>query len=378
MLALLVGALGVVGYVFAGYPALAAVLARLRPRPVHADRSFTPHVSLVITAHNEEAVIEDRLRNVAELDYPRDRLEVIVVADGSDDRTAERAAQPGVRVLHDPERRGKLAAMNRGASVATGEVLLFSDANNHYTPATLRELVAPLADPSVGLVTGRKVIDAGDGRSLDRAEGLYWRYESKLKEWESAAGSVVGVAGEILAFRRDAYRSPEEPMLTEDFVQATLVAMAGWRVVYAPQALSVERASATIEDEAVRRARIVTGRSQAMRRLLPELLLRHPVLAWRAISHKALRPLVPWALLATAASNAALARSRPWARVLASLQASFYALAVAGWRDERRGRRRTLTYLPFYFCRMNLAALRGVRDFATGSYGASWTRVRRG
>jgi biofilm PGA synthesis N-glycosyltransferase PgaC len=376
---LLLGSLGLVVYVFVGYPAIAALLARFRPRPVRGDATFTPLVSLVILAHNEEDVIDERLRNVGELEYPRDRLEVIVVTDGSDDATPQRAAQfDGVRVLHESERRGKLAAMNRGVAVATGEVLVFSDANNRYTPDTLRELVIPMADPTVGLVSGRKIIDDGSGRALDRAEGLYWRYESKLKEWESATGSVVGAAGEILAFRREAYRSPEAGMLTEDFVQATLVAMAGWRVIYAPRACSIESASATIEDEAVRRARLITGRSQAMRRLLPALVRGHPQLAWRIVSHKGLRPIVPWALIVAAMSNLAAARTRPWARMLAALQTVFYGGALLGWRNERRGRSNRLTYLPFYFCRMNLATLRGLRDFVSGRHRAAWTRVRRG
>lgn len=376
---LLVGSFGFVGYVFVGYPLIAALLARLRPRRVSADPAFTPHVSVIILAHNEEDVIDSRLRNLEALDYPRDRIETIVIAEGSDDATVERAeAHPGVRVLSGGVRLGKLAAMNRGVAAAKGEVLIFSDANNLYTPETLRELVAPLADTTVGLVTGRKLIDDGSGRPLDRAEGLYWRYESKLKEWESATGSVVGAAGEILAFRREAYPSPEGKMLTEDFVQSTLVAMSGWRVVYAPRALSIERASATIDDEAVRRSRLVTGRWQALRHFLPRLLRSHPELAWRVLSHKGLRPVVPWALAVAAVSNAGAARTRRWARRLAVLQMMFYAAALLGWQDECRGRSRKLTYLPFYFCRMNLAALAGLRNFVTGRYSAAWTRVNRG
>ena len=376
---LLAGSLTLVAYVFAGYPAITALLARLCPRPVHAHAGFTPKISLIILAYNEQDVIEAKLRNVAELDYPPERLEVLVVTDGSDDGTAERAGRtPGVSVLHRPERRGKLAAINRGVEASTGEVLVFSDANNLYSLNAIRELVRPLSDPAVGLVTGRKAIEAEGGSALDQVEGLYWRYESKIKEWESASGSVVGVAGEILAFRREAYRSPPAGVITEDFVQALLVASSGWRVLYAPQAVSVERASATIEDEAVRRARITTGRAQALRRWLPVLLRSHPRLAWQVISHKGLRPLVPWALLCAAASNLQLAPSRSWARALLVLQALFYGAAARGWRNERTGRHSRWTYLPFYFCRMNAATLRGLRDFAGGRQEAVWARVRRG
>jgi cellulose synthase/poly-beta-1,6-N-acetylglucosamine synthase-like glycosyltransferase len=302
-----------------------------------------------------------------------------VAADGSDDDTAAIAGRfPGVRILHRPERDGKLAAMNRAAAAAHGEILVFSDANNRYEPAALRRLVAPFADPAVGGATGRKAIDDGSGRALDAAEGLYWRYESRLKEWESRIGSVTAVAGEIIAFRREAFPSAPAGSITEDFVQAMLVAADGWRVVYVPDAVSLERASATIDDEAVRRSRLVTGRGQALARLLPRLARREPALAWRVISHKALRPLVPWALAAGATSNLSLARRRRWARVAAIGQAGFYGAAVAGWRLERAGRRCRLLYLPYYFCRMNLATVAGAWRFLTGRHEAVWARVERG
>ena len=191
MTALLAISLGVIAYTFVGYPALIAAIAKAFPRPLASEPGYTPAVSLVILAYNEEAVIRQKLENTLALDYPG-RLQLIVVSDGSDDGTAEASrAFPGVVVLDGTERHGKLAAMHRGASVADGEILLFSDANNHYTPGAVRAIVEPFADASVGVVTGRKVIDNGDGRPLDRAEGLYWRYESRIKTWESAAGSVT-------------------------------------------------------------------------------------------------------------------------------------------------------------------------------------------
>jgi biofilm PGA synthesis N-glycosyltransferase PgaC len=369
----------VVAYTFAGYPAIMAMAARLRPRPVRADPAHAPRLTLIIAAHNEQDVIEAKLADTLALDYPRDLLEVVVVSDGSDDATPQRArAVPGVTVLHEPERRGKLAAMNRAFDATDGDVVVFSDANNRYSRTALRELVAPFADPDVGVVTGRKAIDDGSGRALDRAEGLYWRYESQIKAWESAVGSVTAGAGEILAFRRAAYQRPQAGMLTEDFVQVVLAAAAGWRVVFAPEAVSLERASRTIEDEAVRRARLVAGRWQATWHLLPRLVLRRPRLAWQIASHKAARPLVPWALAALAASTAGLAPRARWARWCGAAQAAFYVAAVAGWRNARRGRRSRWSYLPYYFCRMNLAALAGLRSFLASDRGGLWERVARG
>jgi len=379
VLVVFAAAVGLIVYTLVGYPAIMAALARVRPRPVRADPGFEPSVSLIVVAYNEADVIAGRLENCFALDYPRDRLEILVAADGSDDDTAAIAGRfPDVHVLHRPERDGKLAAMNRAAAAAHGEVLVFSDANNRYEPAAVRRLVAPFADPAVGSTTGRKAIDDGSGRALDAAEGLYWRYESRLKEWESRIGSVTAVAGEIIAFRREAFPSAPPGSITEDFVQAMLVAADGWRVVYVPDAVSLERASATVGDEAVRRSRLVTGRGQALARLLPLLARRDPALVWRVISHKALRPLVPWALVAGAASNLSLARGRRWARAAAIGQAGFYSAAVAGWRFERAGRRSRLLYLPYYFCRMNLATVAGAWRFLTGRHEAVWARVERG
>ena len=376
---LFAGSATLVAYAFAGYPAIVALLARARPRPVRADPAYTPKVSLIVLAYDEEAIIEAKLRATLALDYPPDRLEVLAVTDGSGDATPDRARRvAGVRVLHEPERRGKLAAMNRGTAVATGQILVFSDANNRYSRTALRELVAPFADPDVGVVTGRKAIDDGEGRPLDRAEGLYRRYEARLKAWESSIGSVTGVAGEILAFRAGAYRSPRLGTMNEDFVQAMLTASDGWRVVYAHDAVSLERASATLGDEATRRSRLVTGRWQALAELLPRMLRTNPRLAWQVISHKGLRPLVPGALLGLAAATAPLARTSAVARLAAVGQLVFYAGAAVGWQDARRGRHRRWSYLPYFFCRMNAASLRGLRDFATGRREAVWARVQRG
>ncbi len=368
-----------IAYTFFGYPALLALWARLRPRGVASDPGLTPTVSLIIAAYNEADVIEAKLRNCFALDYPHDLLEIIVAADGSDDATAELASgDPRVKVLYQPERKGKMAAINRAVSEAQGEILIFSDANNLYTPDTLRALLAPFGDPAVGVVTGRKAIDDGSGRALDRAEGLYWRYESKIKEWESRIGSVTGVAGEILAVRRAAFRAPPVGTVNDDFVLAMLAAIDGWRVVYAPHAVSLEPASATLDDEATRRSRIVTGRYQALWQLLPSMVRKRPQLAWQVISHKGLRPFVPFAMLTTLLSNLALLRGAAWARWMVALQGAFYGGALVGWWNEARGRRNRWLYLPYYFCRVNGASVQGLQRFLSRRNHALWAKAKRG
>ena len=376
---LFAASVALVAYVLAGYPALVALLARVRPRPVRSDPGHRPTVSLVIVAYNEGRVIEQKVRNTLELAYPGDRLERIVIADGSDDGSPARLRDaPGVTLLFEPERRGKLMAMNRAVGHTRGEIIVFSDANNLYSSDALLELVAPFADPAVGVVTGRKAIMDDTGRPLDQTESLYWRYESQIRAWENATGSVTGVAGEILAFRREAFPHLPAGTLNDDFVQAMTAAANGWRVAYAPRALSLERASATIEDEAVRRARLVTGRLQAMGMVLGPVAARDPQLAWQVVSHKGMRPLVPGLLLVALLSAAPRSTRRAWARAAVAGQAAFAAAALAGWHGERTGRRQRLTYVPYYFVRMNVATVRGIRDYLTGRREAVWQRVERG
>ena len=377
MIGLLAVSLGALAYTFVGYPALVALLARARPRPIRTRPGFTPLLSVIVLAYNEAAEIVARVENLRELDYPQGSLELIVVTDGSRDATPELARATGATVLHQPDRRGKMAAMNRGARAASGDVLLFSDANNRYTPGSARAVVAPFADPDVGVVTGRKVIEDGAGRPLDRAEGAYWRYEAKIREWESASGSTTGVNGEMIAFRRDAFPTPPDGTMNEDFVQAMMAAAAGWRVVYVADAVSLERASATASDELTRRSRLVTGRAQALAQLVPGMLRHQPGLALKLISHKGLRPLVPLWMLAALASNALLAFDHLWAKALLAAQLGFYALAALGWVAERAGKRNKLLFVPYYFCRANLATLRGLWQFVTGRREAVWERVSR-
>jgi len=377
MIALLAVSLGLLAYTFVGYPALVALLARVRPQPIRTEAGFNPTLSVIVLAFNEESDIAARVENLHALDYPSTSLETLVVTDGSTDATPERARAAGATVLHEPERRGKMAAMNRGADAASGEVLLFSDANNRYTPGSAKAVVAPFADPDVGVVTGRKVIDDGTGRPLDQAEGAYWRYEAKIREWESATGSTTGVNGEMIAFRRNAFPTPPEGTMNEDFVQAMMAATAGWRVVYAADAVSLERASATPNDELTRRSRLVTGRGQALFQLVPAMLRHRPGLALKLISHKGLRPLVPIWMLAALVSNALLAVDHLWAKALLAAQLAFYLLAGLGWLAEMAGKRNKLLFIPYYFCRANLATLRGLWQFATGRHEAVWQRVRR-
>lgn len=370
---------GMILYTYIAYPALLAVMARLWPRPVQTA-VHTPTVTLLIAAYNEEEMITRKIENSLALDYPPERLQILVAADGSTDRTAQLVAayaHQNVLLNDEPARRGKMAAINRAMPRATGEIVVFSDANNFYQADALRELVRPFADASVGAASGAKVIAKGDG-VLGESEGLYWRYESFIKEKETAVHSSVGVAGEMLAIRRCLFEPPPDDVINDDFYMAARLLHRGYRVVYVPAARSIERISPTAQDEMARRARIVAGRYQAIWRSRETVPWKRPLLAWQIVSHKFLRPLVPLAMITAALSNLPLAfRARPLARLLLLMQIGFYGTAVLGSYFHPGGKWGKLLYLPTYLVRSNLAALFGLGRFLAGKQTTRWQRVPR-
>ncbi len=386
---------GCILYTYLGYPLLIAILSRTRPRDIF-PASHLPSITLLIAAHNEETVIEEKIRNTLTLDYPKDRLQILIVTDGSTDHTPEivrRYARADIELLHRPERRGKMAAINRAIPLARGEVVVFSDANNFYHSDALRQLVAPFRDPRVGAVSGAKTIQESND-ALGASEGLYWKYESFLKSQESRLGNCTAVCGEILAVRRKAYIAPPEDIINDDFFIAMQIARQGYRILYAPRARSSERVSASARDEITRRTRINAGRYQAFARANQWLPFHNPILLWQLFSHKFLRLMVPFAMIGAALSNllAVLLRpvapapagsllhlGRPYGETLLALQTIFYFTAWLGARLEKKSAHplSRLFYLPTFLVNSNLAALQGFVKFVQGKQSPIWERVAR-
>ena len=378
-------------YVYLGYPLVLTLLARLRRKPVEYS-SYLPKVTLLIAAHNEQDVIASKLENTLDMDYPKENLQIIVAADGSDDHTAEivQSFEPrGVELSYQPERRGKMAAINRAMPRVRNEIVLFSDANNLYDRDTLRELVKPFSDANVGAVSGSKNI-IGSGDTLTKADSLYWRYESYIKVQETRLGSCTGVSGEILAIRYNLYQPPPDKVINDDFFIALGVLRQGYRLVYRPSARSFERSSLTEKDEALRRSRIVAGRYQAMlmsARLLP---WRNPLLVWQIVSHKFMRPLVPLAMIVAFVANllvlmapsisldhGLLYLGRPYGLILFILQLIFYGFAWLGNLLRGRGWIGKLLYMPAFLVNSNFSAIHGLISFLTGRQTSLWQRVQR-
>jgi cellulose synthase/poly-beta-1,6-N-acetylglucosamine synthase-like glycosyltransferase len=346
-------------YVYGGFAALIAAVGSVRRREVRAA-PVTPTVSLIIAAYNEEAVIGDRLENALAADYPADCLQILVAADGCSDGTAaivERYAARGVRLLSLP-RQGKIPALNAAAAQATGEILVFSDANVMCHPQALRALARNFADPSVGGVAGHTTyaLEAGS-ESSSRGESLYWDYDTWLKQLESFTGSIVSAHGGLYAVRRALYRPVADSAVTDDFAISTGVIEQGYRLVFEPEARATEFAVPEAQREFRRRVRLMTRglRGVVLRRRLLNPL-RFGFYAVVLFSHKVLRRLAPVPLIVIAASSAYLAPVNAFYLAAASAQALFYTLALLGFllRRARSGRLK-FVYIPFYYCMANAA-----------------------
>lgn len=383
-------------YAYIGYPLILTLMARLMPhrsKPSdEAGQEGPPSVTLLITAYKEEDVIAKKLDNTLAIQYPPECLQILVAADESEDRTVEiiqTYQERGVELSYSSPRRGKTAAINRAIPLARGDIVVFSDANNFYERDTLKELVRPFADPTVGAVSGAKTIAIGDG-TLGESESLYWRYESYIKQQETRLGSCTGVAGEVFAVRRSLLSRLPERIINDDFYIAMQVFKRGYRVAYVPTARSVERVSPTAQDEILRRSRIVAGRYQAMVKAGELLPWDRPMVVWQVISHKYLRPLVPFAMIGAFLANLmaiiwpeqephpSLWRlSYPWGGIIFFLQTLFYGLAYIGNFLRAGGQVGKLLYLPTFLVNSNLAALRGLYKFLTKQYSPRWQRVQR-
>ena len=371
---------GTLLYAYLGYPLLLWALSRFRSRPVRKG-VYEPTVSVIITAYNEERDLAAKLENTLAIDYPKEKLEIIVASDCSTDRTDEIArsfAAHGVRLHRQPQRLGKTAAQNAAVELARGEIILFSDATTLYQPDVLRVLLPNFADPSVGCVAGRLVYVDPANSATGHGARSYWSYETFLKERESAILSLIGCSGCLYAVRRSAY-VPLYPEACSDFIIATKMVEQGLRAVYEPEAVAIEETNRRSDRELRMRVRVITQtisdlwRHRAM--LNPR---RSGFYAIELLSHKVLRYLAPALLIAILLSSAALASQSDFYFIVFVLQALFYLLAFIGWMAEGFGIHQRLIALPHYFVLANLAVVLAFIKFLRGERYARWEPIREG
>lgn len=362
-------------YIYFGYPLLMLLLARLRPRPVRRE-AIQPSVSLIVPVHNEESVVAEKIENSLALDYPRERLEILVVSDGSTDGTeavVSRFEKDGVRLLSLP-RRGKAHALNEGVSRAKGAIVVLTDANAMLTRESLSHLVSNFADPEVGGVCGNQKYRTAPGAdATERGENLYWRLDKWIKSQESAFGSIFAADGSLYGLRRELYCPIVEPAQADDIAISTRVVLQGKRLVYEPLAVAFEDPPVEGMHEFQRKIR-VTNHSVRALLSLGSRLWTSGFYSFELLSHKLFRHLVPFALVPLFAANAALWQGPLLFQAALALHVAFYALAAAGFlaRGTPAGKTKLLS-VPFYFCLANAAALFGVIDILLGRRVQAWT-----
>jgi cellulose synthase/poly-beta-1,6-N-acetylglucosamine synthase-like glycosyltransferase len=368
-------------YVYAAYPVVLALFVRVMgPKTVQLDERIRPRVTLIVSAFNEEAVIDGKLRNSLQLDYPHDRLEILVVSDCSTDRTDEIVAGftgSQVSLLRMPERSGKTAGLNQAVRRASGEILVFSDANAHYHRDSIINLVRNFGDPRVGAVTGESRYWIGEGDYSTESENAYWRYELALKKLESQLGSLVGGDGAIYSIRKALYVDLD-PADLSDFVNPLQIVHQGYRNVYEPRAVCHEGGAESFSAEFRRKVRIINRACRAawkMRALLNPI--RYGSFALQFLSHKVLRWMAPIFMLLLFGSNLFLAFYSAFYAITLVLQVAFYALALIGWRVSSRPTQHRVFYIPYYFCAVNLASLVGMIEALRGRRYTTWNSSRR-
>lgn len=377
-------------YTYLGYGVLLWLLVKIkrivRGRPTLPDLpadDALPDVTFLVCAFNEQDVVDQKIENTRLLDYPREKLHLMWVTDGSTDDTNLRLAQyPDVQVVFTPERRGKTAALNHGLSLVTTPITVMTDANTMVNAEAIRHIVRCFQDPKVACVAGEKrVIARHESQTAAQGEGLYWRYESTLKKLDSELYSAMGAAGELNAIRTALYQPMPENALLDDYVMSMRMVDAGYRIAYTPDAYAMEYGSADLAEESKRKRRIAAGGLQStwwLRAMLNPF--RRFVVAFQLLSHRVLRwTITPCALMALIPLNVLLVFMNAGTvyTVCWLLQLLFYVAAFLGWWLSQHGRKNKLLYVAYYFLFMNFNVFRGMHYLRTHQGGGAWEKARR-
>jgi cellulose synthase/poly-beta-1,6-N-acetylglucosamine synthase-like glycosyltransferase len=365
-------------YAYFGYPALLWLLSSFSRRHSARDGSHEPLVTILTAAYNEAEVIGENLRNKLALDYPPEKLDIIVISDESTDGTDQIVeeianAHPGrIQLIRQSPRQGKTSGLNLAVPRARGEILVFADANSIYDPGALRHLVAGFADPRIGYVTGKMIYTRPDGSISGDGCSTYMRYENQLRAWETRVGSVVGVDGGVDAVRKELYQPMRADQLP-DFVLPLRVVEQGYRVAYEPRAILKEPSLTSSAQEYRMRVRVALRAMWAMwdlRQLFNPV--QYPSFSWQLTSHKLMRYLAFLPQITAFIANGALWGVHPTYKMLFALQVAFYILAGLGHLLSSRGREFAPATVPYYFSLLNLACLHAFGRLVRGQKQVLW------
>jgi len=378
-------------YSYIGYGIVLFILVRIKRifgiKKEKLPENDLPDITLLIAAYNERDYVRKKLENSYSLEYPKNKLKIVWITDGSDDGTPDvirELADDRTFVYHVPERGGKIGAINRAIQFVTSPIVVFSDANTMLGKESIIRIARLFNDPKVGCVSGEKRVVATGNEAASASEGVYWKYESKLKQWDAELYSVVGAAGELFAVRTNLFEKVEPDTLLDDFIISLRIAMRGYTIQYDPQAYAEEHPSANVKEELKRKVRISAGGIQSIVRLAPLLnIFRYGLLSFQYISHRVLRwTLAPLGLPVVFLSSLALMFSQePYSAGFYTaaflLQTIFYLLVIAGYMLEILNTRVKLLYVPYYFWIMNYAVFLGFKRYIKGKQSVNWERAKR-
>lgn len=375
-------------YTFLGYGIVLYFMVSIR-RLIKGKRLIPPlenlpSCTLVIAAYNEEFFIKEKLANTLSLNYTAGKLEIIFITDGSDDKTPEIISTfPQIKLMHQPLRAGKVAALHRAVEQVKTDIIIFTDANTILNKDALVNIARHYSDPTVGAVAGEKRVHSEEQSDAGAAgEGMYWKYESTLKKWDSELYSVVGAAGELFSIRTELYEPVSNDTILDDFMISMLIASKGYRIVYEPSSFAVENASENVSEELKRKIRIAAGGIQSILRLKPLFnIFRYGILSFQYISHRVLRwTISPFLLILALILNILITLVRAdleFYKLLFAGQTLFYSLALAGLIFEKRKIRIKALFVPYYFCVMNYAVIAGIIRYYNKQQSAAWEKSKR-
>ena len=377
----------VILYTYLGYGLLLYILLKIKGiivgKKLAPPMGYAPSVTVVVAAYNEAYCIEEKIINTLELNYPNDKINYIFISDGSTDETPKIVAKYAqILGMYEPGRSGKIAAVHRAMSKVTSEIVVFTDANTMLNKDALLLMCRHYQDPKVGAIAGEKRVQIDENADATAGEGFYWKYESKLKKWDSELYSVVGAAGELFSIRTSLYEPVEPDTILDDFMISMNIALKGFKIVYEPEAYASELASANTGEELKRKIRIAAGGVQSTIRLKALLLpFKQPILSFEYISHRILRWVVtPYLMIIAFFLNIGLVGELGYNNIYGLMllgQFLFYVAALMGWIMEQRQLKVKVFFIPYYFCLMNYAVIAGFIRYFFTEQSVLWEKAKR-